>query len=198
MHIRDGLGKVRLAVLGTAQQAMHRRVSQYGSDIRCGSGCNGCCYRMIYVTIAEAVLVYDYLQKLGVWPETRRKAMQLIQFSSLAPEAYFKMNLSCPVLKSDGTCSAYEVRPTPCSTHFAISDPGLCSPLSTAPGQFKPIEMNDLYNKFLTELDSNLEGHGILAFRMPMASALLLAEKISAMEITSSEDMISLIRSEFR
>lgn len=189
---------VKAAMKEASERASVRRLHVFLDRIKCRAGCSSCCSRMIHVSVAEALVMHESLIASGKWPEVRKRAVaQKPVAASASPMAWFKMNIKCPVLE-DGMCGAYDVRPTPCSTHFAESDPSLCDPWGTASGEYSPVQMNDIHDEFMRALEGLVDGHGILAYRMPISSALLFAEGIRVMTGLSIEELTGILRSELR
>lgn len=83
----------------------------------CSKGCGACCKMAVTITNGEA-------EKIGkAYKITPRKAKPAFDREH---EVQQYMNTVCPFLKK-GVCSIYEHRPTPCRTHFNISDyPAIC------------------------------------------------------------------------
>ena len=187
---------VKAAMKEASERATVRRLHVFMDRIQCRTGCSSCCSRMVHISVAEALIMHEHLVASGRWPEARKRAVA--QKDVVAnPVSWFKMNMKCPVLE-DGMCTAYEVRPTPCSTHFVESDPAQCDPWGTKGGQYAPIQMEDIHDEFMRALEGLVDGHGILAYRMPMARALLFAEEAHMMTGLSIEDITGVLRSELR
>jgi len=199
LDLAGAVRPVKAAMKEASERAAVRRLNVYLDRIQCRVGCSACCSRMVHVSVAEALVIQEHLAESGRWPEVRAKALAQKPVASGAnPVSWFKMNIKCPVLREDGLCGAYEVRPTPCSTHFVESDPAHCDPWSTKSGRFMPVQMNDLHEGFMKALEGLVDGHGILAYRMSMPSALLFAESVRVMTGLSLEEMTNLLRSELR
>ncbi len=183
----------------TADKAGLRRLRMYGDKIPCKPACSACCNRLVFITVAEAMVMHGQLEKSGKWTEVRARAAALVPLARNTPVvAWFKMNLMCPVLDSQTRlCTAYESRPSPCSTHFVFSDPGLCDPWKTTSGAYELADMDDLHVQFQKALSTQIDGHGILALRLPIPVALLFAEKIRVQTLSANE-VINLIYNEFR
>ena len=113
------------------------------------------------------------------------------------PVSWFKMNIMCPVLDpSSKLCTAYETRPSPCSTHFVMSDPGQCDPWVTKSGEYKPVDFTDLHDKFQELLEKKIDGHGLLALKLPISIALVFASKIKVQSRSGPNEIMSLIFNE--
>lgn len=155
------------------------RLSVINEQVSCKPGCNHCCSRLVYITVAEAVVMRKRLEKLGYWKSVRTKAESLNRKSmSVDSKTWFLMNIKCPVLDLEtGKCMAYEVRPPACSTHFALSNPSSCDPWSMEQSQYIPWSMSDIFEEFAKTVSRNCEG--IMSTILPMSTALLVSEKAS-------------------
>lgn len=198
VNLGKALGAVKLAVGDAAGKAAVRRLTVLKDRAPCRAGCNGCCSRLITVTVAEATVMLEHLESSGSWKDVKKRALEVARLSQeVAPLAWFKMNLKCPVLNpSDGTCSAYAVRPPQCSTHFVTSDPGLCDPWSPSPGGYEQYEMDDLKAECDSRVEASVDGFGVLAMRLPLPVALLVAERVRLKTSLSVQEAISLLYNE--
>jgi hypothetical protein len=143
--------------------------------------------------MAEAVIIYGYLQSKNRWPEVKKRAQEQFQTAQLAdPLSWFKLNIPCPIL-SDKLCLAYGVRPALCSTHFAASKPKLCDPWEVESGIYKSVDFDDLYINFRNKVESAVIGYKVLSIELIMPSALLLAERISIQSGLSLKQALSFI-----
>lgn len=164
----------------------------------CKAGCSFCCKRAVRVTTAEAVIMVAWLQQKKLWTGVRAIANEQRHIDA-NPLAWFKMGLDCPVLdQNTRTCLAYDVRPTVCSTHFAMSPPEGCDPTSCKRVGFKPFLMTDFHKKFANTLAANVAVHGVLNINMPMPTALLFAERVSTKSGMEFEGVISMLFGEFK
>lgn len=198
LNLASAIGSIKVAMKQAADTASIRHLNMYGQDIKCKPACAGCCNRLIFLTAAEAVVMVDYLIKHNKWEETRKRCESLVPTVRDVPVvSWFKMNIMCPVLDPvSRLCTAYETRPSPCSTHFVKSDPGLCDPWNTSPGTFEPLDFMDLHNQFTESLAKAVDGYGILALRLPMPMALLFADRIRIRSGLNANEIISLIHNE--
>lgn len=197
--VADALTGVRVAMVEAAQKADRKRL-QVLQAVSCSRGCSGCCSRRIVVSVAEATVILESLIAGGRWGEVRSRALLLREPATLANErSWFLMNLQCPVLDPGSRdCLAYGVRPTPCSSHFSTSNPELCDPWSTAGGAFRPVEAVEAHTEFLKRLSREVDGDGVLALRLPMPLALLLAERVRSNVRLTAEDVTSFLGQEVR
>lgn len=199
IKLSTALDAVRFAIGDVAQKAVKRRLTVYGNKIPCKSGCNGCCSRLVYISMAEAILIYEYLVENGSWQvvaTAARKQFQLAQQTD--PLAWFKMDIKCPILdQKNGTCLAYKMRPAKCSTHFVTSNPAVCDPWNPVGGRYESVDMVDLQMEFEKRLESAIDGHGIMQVLVPIPVAILLAERIQIQSGLSLQSAISLLYMEF-
>jgi len=200
LNLLTALSQVKMAMMDAAEKSTKRRLALYSNAITCKKGCDGCCSRMVFVTIAEAIVLQEHVQKSGKWPEVRSRAVTMATVVKVAnPVSWFKMNFKCPILDpSNKACLAYAVRPAPCSVHFVTSEPDLCDPWSTAGGEYQPMDMGDVYEESAKRIESQIDGHGILAFKLPLPIALLFAERIKHRKGLSSQEVMSFIFNELK
>jgi Fe-S-cluster containining protein len=200
IRLSQALGPVKLALMDTAVQTANRRLRVLGNKSPCGPGCSNCCSRLVHISVAEGILIYERLVKNGKWLNVRKNAREQFPIiHDIHPLTWFKMNRPCPVLDPDTkTCRTYEVRPAACSTHFVSSDPKLCSPWSTSTGDYKSEDMSDLLESFQKRLEECVDGFGILKLELPLPVALLLAERISIQSFTELDKAVSMLFNEFR
>lgn len=194
IRLKDSLGEVRVHLADAASQSEKRRLSVYKGRIRCKPACSGCCSRLLSVTMAEAVLMYDHLSRSGQWAEARKVCIEQIKMIPGAKHmTWFKMNQKCPVLdRATNLCRAYMVRPATCSTHFVTSDPSLCDPWSANGGKYESADFTDILNKFSKRMSESVRGNGIFTMTMPLPTALILAEQISVKSGLDLADVMSL------
>lgn len=198
MKLSDAVASVKVAMMGAAQKASMRRLNVLGNNCKCKPGCSACCSRLINLSIAEALIIYDYLQRSGTWSKVRDAAQyQYKMASSLSEVAWFNMNIPCSVLDLETKmCRAYPVRPTPCSVHFVTSDPSMCDPWSISGGKFEKADFPEVHIEFMEALSRELSGRGILELRLPIPAALLFAEKIQIQKGLTAEQIIAFISAE--
>ena len=60
------------------------------------------------------------------------------------------------------------------------------------------MEMEDVYEESSRKIESKVDGHGILAFKLPLPVALLLAERIKHRKGLSSQEVMSFIFNELK
>ncbi len=167
-------------------------------DAPCKTGCSGCCRRMVHITLAEAIVMQKHLEDGKVWPSVLGRCLGALQASREAsPTSWFRMNVECPVLSKD-ECLAYEVRPAACAVHFALSKPELCHPWSTESGEYSPVELEDVFAKFRATVESIVDAHGILAVKLHLPMALIMAERIRHQPGLTPESLLRIVINELR
>lgn len=198
LDFSSALLRIRGAMVEAALNSNKRRLSVL-QDATCKKGCSGCCRRMIQVTVAEAIIIQEHLEVNGRWTEVAKKChvdLKVVRESN--PVSWFRMNIPCPVLTDKDECGAYAVRPAVCSVHFARSNPDLCHPWATEVGDMLPVELTDVYLDFEKALHSSVDGHGVLALKMPLPASLLMAERIRKQPNLTVQSLIRLIYNELR
>lgn len=110
--------------------------------------------------------------------------------------AWFKMDIKCPILDDDDLCSAYSVRPPVCAVHYAKSNPIVCSPSGFSNQKYDPIDFSGEFTESRKKLNSTLAGYGVLQMILPLSTALLMADRISIRTGLSYDQVISIIRNE--
>lgn len=194
VKLSEALGPVKLALADTASKAEKRKLHVLKGDVPCKAGCSACCSRLVKVTMAEALIMYEHLVDSGRWPEVRaRSEAQMPAAMEVAPRAWFMMNRKCPALSPESSrCLAYPVRPALCSTHFVRSNPALCDPHSMTGGEYKPVQFNDLVEAFLKQMLVSVAGSGLLQLELPLPAALLLSERVNLQAGLTLDRVVSL------
>ena len=194
VNLSQALGPVKLALADSASKAEKRRLQVFKNAVPCRPGCAGCCSRLVKVTMAEALIMYEHLLSTGRWPEVRGRAeAHMPEVLSVSPSAWFLMNKKCPVLDpKTSRCLGYPVRPILCSTHFVKSSPDLCDPHGIAPGRYEPVQFNDLVEAFLKRMMAHVAGSGIFQLELPLPAALLLSERINLQAGLTLDRVVSL------
>ena len=148
------------------------KVINDNKQISCSKGCSHCCYLLVEVSWEEATLLAEWVE--AQHPKIKEKLIKNISenaekaravfspykrtqkytepffgelnFPDMAYDRYFYKNkIPCPFLIDD-SCSAYEVRPTPCRLHMVTSPSELCSRQTPddVPGYEVPQDLEDL------------------------------------------------------
>jgi len=198
VKLSDAVVSVKIAMIDAAQKASTRRLNVLGNDCPCKPGCAACCSRLVQLSVAEALIIYDYLKNKNLWSKVRENAMAQYKLALSTDEvSWFKMNISCSVLdQNTKMCMAYLVRPTSCSVHFVTSDPSVCDPWSVSEKAFEKTDFPDIHTDFMDVIHKELSGRGVLELRLPMPSALLFAEKIQMQKGLTADQIISILAQE--
>jgi Fe-S-cluster containining protein len=198
LNLTAAINSVRVAMKETSDKAGIRRLQLYADDIKCKPGCSACCARLIVITVAEALIIQESLEKSGQWEHVEKRARAQVKIvHSSSPVSWFKMNIMCPVLDPvSKLCTAYDERPSPCSVHFVKSDPSQCDPWATASGKFELISFQDLHDQFREFLEKTIDGYSILALKVPLPIALIFASRIKVQSNIGPGEMMSLIFNE--
>jgi len=194
----QALGPIKFALAEKAAQA-EKYILYGGVNPPCRKGCSSCCYQLIHVLIAEAIIIYEYLKTQKQWQAVRERARAQFEFlkDNPHPIVWFKMGKQCPVLDPETkTCMAYSTRPIACAIHFVLSNPKTCDPYYTGGEEYQALDFNNLFNEFRDIVDKNVAGFGILGMELPLPVALLLSERISIQSGVSLEKAVSLILNE--
>jgi hypothetical protein len=156
--------------------------------ISCRKGCIYCCFQYVTVSLAQAMVITDYLygrkellkQFLSNYAQWRRqgydmaKRIDCIRNQALAASMridgiitatrplshnYFKAHIACPFL-SGNRCLIYYVRPLQCSGHYAVSPPERCAATSgTEPSIYQLIPRDQDLMRMMQMADPNLTLH---------------------------------------
>ena len=131
-------------------------LSAKGKSITCRTGCTYCCYHYVAVSLAQGIVIVDYLykrkpllkqfldnyEKWRIDGESISDEIDRIRIHALSSSittqqvmaetrplsnSYLDGNIRCPFLIND-KCCIYEVRPLACSGHHSVSPPAWCAP----------------------------------------------------------------------
>lgn len=162
--------------------------------ISCSQGCDGCCHHPISISVAEGVLLYRHLQKVGVYDDLRESLQETSDAQvGLSFRVWMLRNMACPLLDGERRCRAYAARPMVCRTAIATSDPYYCHPHRLGESTEMPDRTEPLM-QFFEAQDRILKGQRISSTTVPLATAVLLAEKICEGEIEIGEADKELIK----
>lgn len=192
----DGTGKVRLALVDASNRSGTNLINK---NYSCKSKCYSCCFRMVQLTVVEAMVIYSHLVETNQWQHVQKILKEQIKLSkNTDPTSWFKMRIECPVLDTKTKlCRAYKVRPVFCSTHFVKSDAEACDPWYTGSVDYDPEYMKELYELTMKRIRESVSGSGILGITLPIQSALLLSEKISIQSGLDFDQIMKIISNEF-
>ncbi|MFW5877436.1 MAG: YkgJ family cysteine cluster protein [Myxococcota bacterium] len=113
------------AVLAKVDAFAAATASRRGGDMRCRSGCDGCCHMELEVSPIEAAFVRLAVEALA--PAARAR---------MAARAVDGRRHRCAMLEEDGRCGIYASRPTVCRTQgLPLRYPSDFVPIETVAGK---------------------------------------------------------------
>lgn len=190
LKIISGHERAEVLIRGVAEKS--RKFHVYNlNTIKCQKGCNHCCSRMAYITIAEALVIHNYLVRHKKWSEVKKRCFEMSGLSANTdPRTWFMMNIKCPVLNpSTGLCESYDVRPPFCSTHFVRSNPESCDPWNHRETYYDAVDLVEVYRDFQQNLKNAIE-KDIYSITLPLPNALLVCDSIGTMNSDDFEKLI--------
>jgi len=142
-----------------ARRRLDRELDAVGEAITCRKGCMHCCQHYITASIAEGLVITDYLyqnskaldcfrESYSGWQEKAEeicgnfdRLRSLARLTGTTVEAYrasvaaahqdyAALAIDCPFLTTDNDCAIYPVRPLSCAIHCSVDPPKRCSPAS--------------------------------------------------------------------
>ena len=104
-------------------QANAWMIAERGTQLACRAGCALCCSLRVDVFAHEIFLIADHV-RTNLSPEMlsalqARLAQHSARVLALTPFEHATQNIACPLLRDDGRCSVYEVRPLSCRRHHS-------------------------------------------------------------------------------
>lgn len=185
--------------------------------ISCRSGCTYCCYHYVAVSLAQGIVIVDYLykrkdllkqfldnyEKWRIDGESITDEIDRIRIDALSSAIpthqiivdtrslstrYRKINVPCPFLV-DNRCSIYEVRPLACSGHHSVSPPDYCAPTAQ---QEPDIRQSISDDKDLIEM-IHLTGSQLMLYELALPTMVyrLLTEGSSAIKTQTAHYKLS-------
>lgn len=158
---RIGLAKWFSQAIERANEAIDQAEDKVGLKCVCGKGCDACCRQAIQVLPTEAKAISAVIDRFS--PEEKKKLKEKIDHWLAAikasgldtdqnkyyqkgadigklyafMDAYFKLDLPCPMLSEEGACMIYEVRPGGCWSYRVYSSSKECEESFEAAGGMK-------------------------------------------------------------
>lgn len=155
-----------------------------GLAITCSKGCNHCCHYPVLASIFEGITIYRWLSENHLWTTSLRSKLAdfVEQIQGLSLEVWLLSAQPCPLLTKEGACSVYPVRPFSCRVTYSIGDPHYCHPhrLGDSTGI---LPKNGLFEALEREESELLRQHHLQHFRIPLAKAILLGERVAKGEL---------------
>ena len=172
------------------------QLTEEGKTISCKKGCNYCCFQYISSSIAEGILIVDYLYRndsilrtfiknYEKWKESAgtasreitsawtrsflSKSNSFVSFEDVKGQ-YYDLQIPCPFL-INSSCSVYAVRPLVCASFYSASPPELCAPTTKEEPDCRKVFPSDdfsvrLADLGLPELFSNQNSMPITVFNL--------------------------------
>lgn len=174
------------------QQAVFNFDQKVLSEVRsvsCRPGCSNCCRHPVLISVLEGIELFRWLADQHLW-DTKMKedfAKAHERTWGLALEVWALSDTPCPLLK-DNLCQAYKARPYSCRVTYSTGDPYDCHP-------HRLIEARGLIPRRAVHAEVEkaegpiLKRHQVPFLRLPLASAVLLGEKIVRGEIELEDAM---------
>lgn len=180
--------KIKLPILEAIHLSNNRRITN--KSVSCSNECNGCCKRLVTITIAEAVVIRDSLIAKNEWDKVKAICEKYRdKINNVSAISWYLMNYDCPVL-IDEKCGAYEVRPIRCSTHFWTGNPKACDPWDIESDDVNPLDFFDIAENSYKKLFNVVDKFGILKIQVPIPIGLLMADRIDVDNDMNLEDFI--------
>lgn len=157
--------------------------------VTCSSGCAHCCHYPLAISILEGISLYSWLVEHHLWTSKLRTKLQEVKehTTSLSPEVWLLSMLPCPLLTDKNQCSAYDARPFMCRTIFSKGDPHYCHPHRLGANLAGILDRTSSVEALWRAESKTLKRHQLRQVAIPLATALLLGERISKGEIELEE-----------
>lgn len=115
---RERLRAVATAAFARLEAAV--KADPPARPLACARGCSFCCHIYVSATAPELFLLAEGVR---AWPEERRRSFEAAlaaavgKVRGLASRERAALSVPCPLLGSDGACSAYAHRPLACRAY---------------------------------------------------------------------------------
>jgi Fe-S-cluster containining protein len=143
----------------------------------------------------EGISLYHWLVQHHLWsPKLRTKLLEVKeQTMFLSPEVWLLSMIPCPLLTDKNQCSAYEARPFMCRTIFSKGDPHYCHPHRLGANLAGILDRTESVAALWKAEGKTLKRHQLRQVAIPLAAALLLAERVSKGDIELEETNTTLL-----
>ena len=190
-RVRDVYGRIDAA----ADRELGRLRHEEGVVSSCKRGCCSCCGQHIQTNAAEAHALGQFIKRTFTVQQIdslQRRTRQWLAWDAALRKEDDPAGRSgspellgyepyCPLLV-DRACSAYEVRPVICRTHFVCSDPAACRPAhkgqSSEPAPVALTSVLHATQPFAQALRTHIEATG-----MDFSRSIMLLPHWLAMEM---------------
>lgn len=181
LKLIDTIPDIRLKLAEVVDETAREKLNHINSRIACRAGCNHCCSRYIELSVAEAVIIRDYLVRTDQWKEVLKKCRQYNKlYFDYDHDTWFLSNIRCPVLDlNTGLCKAYKVKPVICTTRHAVDVRDACHPYDLSTTFPTPLNFDQVTKNFYSWL---VEKHknSPMSRIVPLVQGLLLAEGLKS------------------
>lgn len=104
------------------QKELH---DHFNNVLACRSGCSFCCYLNVELCPQEVFLIWEYMHHNFDSSKIKGIKFQVYKNSEnikgVSTNKRLQINIKCPFLNEDNSCSIYEVRPFNCRNFHSIS-----------------------------------------------------------------------------
>ena len=120
-----------------AHQDLEHRTQNYlegqGLRVSCRKGCFSCCFALVVVGLAEAEYLREHiprewLDSVEITGKARLERLAKVKSEESFATKYFLEANPCPLLSSDGACSAHAQRPLACRGVLTNLEAKYCAP----------------------------------------------------------------------
>lgn len=182
--LESSIGQVR-AKRGDLAQKFETQVRIKTRSTSCRKGCADCCYHPVTISILEGIILYRALLDSQQWTlklrETLRETSERQYGISYA--VWLLSLIPCPLLNEKKECRVHAARPLNCRTYYATSDPHHCHPHRLGDST-KILPRSEPVEAFAKAEEAILRRHHLQFLKIPIGSAVLLAERLCKEEIT--------------
>lgn len=152
-------------------------------SVRCKSGCCSCCNHWVEdVNSFEAEIIADFIKTVmphrldQILRQSRDDCRELEHLQKMVDDklalpdedgstesidnvdlllgVFYQMKRPCPLLRKDGTCSIYPIRPITCRIYVSFSDPMKCDPeyIIATESPTAILDLSEIANELLDSL----------------------------------------------
>lgn len=190
--VEQSIQEGAVARMELAQGFVQKAYAEPG-EISCRKGCDNCCYHPVLLSVLEGISLFRWLQDHGMWTRALRSKLEEDRARTwgLSIEVWALSAQPCPFLET-GKCSIYDGRPMTCRITLSKGDPHACHPHRMSQGAGLLPKRTTLEEASIREA-ALLKRHGLKFIRVPLASAILLGEKIVKGEVELEDSYIALL-----
>lgn len=170
----------RKALYDEFEAGLLTTLSERRGSVTCSKGCTSCCHFPLVISLLEGVTLFRWLSEHGLWRKDLQKALREAheRVWGLSPSVWMLSRIPCALLDSTGACIAYESRPFVCRTTTSTGDPHYCDPHRFAEGRAGLVERKAIDGRMRTAEDRLCKERRITTMRLPIPTAVLMAERL--------------------